>query len=124
MDQRSRPRSAVQGALSQATKSPLYRCHTRQEACGSRRPKEGHRDRGSQRIGPGGIRGEGVLDRRELPDTLGCPGRALIVELILVCLTILGVSFGRPKTYVALRRQTRKPTPASRTPTGAAPGTC
>jgi hypothetical protein len=30
------------------------------------------------------------------------------VELILVRLTILGVSFGRPKTYVALRRQTRK----------------
>jgi hypothetical protein len=56
----------------------------------------------------GGIRGEEVLDRRELPDTLGCPGRALIVELILVRLTILGISFGRPKTYVALRRQTRK----------------
>ena len=56
----------------------------------------------------GGIRGQEVLDRRELPDTLGCPGRALIVELILVRLTILGVSFGRPKTYVALRRQTRK----------------
>jgi hypothetical protein len=55
-----------------------------------------------------GIRGEEVLDRRELPDTLGCPGRALIVELILVRLTILGVSFGRPKTYVALWRQTRK----------------
>jgi hypothetical protein len=55
--------------------------------------------------GAGGIRGEEVLDRRELPDTLGCPGRALIVELILVRLTILGVSFGRPKTYVALRRQ-------------------
>ena len=55
-----------------------------------------------------GYRGEEVLDRRELPDTLGCPGRALIVELILVRLTILGVSFGRPKTYVALRRQTRK----------------
>jgi hypothetical protein len=32
--------------------------------------------------------------RRELLDTLGCPGRALIVELILVPLTILGVSFG------------------------------
>ena len=32
----------------------------------------------------------------------------LSVELILVRLTILGVSFGRPKTYVALRRQTRK----------------
>src|SRR5208282_5305602 len=44
--------------------------------------------------GAGGIRGEEVLDRRELPDTLGCPGRALIVELILVRLTILGVSFG------------------------------
>ena len=44
-----------------------------------------------------GIRGEEVLDRRELPDTLGCPGRAVIVELILVRLTILGVSFGRPK---------------------------
>jgi hypothetical protein len=58
--------------------------------------------------GAGGIRGEEVLDRRELPDTLGCPGRALIVELILVRLTILGVSFGRPKTYVARRRQTRK----------------
>jgi hypothetical protein len=42
----------------------------------------------------GGIRGEEVLDRRELPDTLGCPGRALIVELILVRLTVLGVSFG------------------------------
>ena len=55
-----------------------------------------------------GIRGKGVLDRRELPDTLGCPGRALTVELIFVRLTILGVSFGRPKTYVALRRQTRK----------------
>ena len=55
-----------------------------------------------------GFRGEEVLDRRELPDTLGCPGRAVIVELILVRLTILGVSFGRPKTYVALRRQTRK----------------
>src|SRR5262249_2359344 len=55
-----------------------------------------------------GIRGEEVLDRRELPDTLGCPGRVLIVELILVRLTILGVSFGRRKTYVALRRQTRK----------------
>src|SRR5580704_14750375 len=55
-----------------------------------------------------GFRGEEVLDRRELPDTLGCPGRALIVQLILVRLTILGVSFGRPKTYVALRRQTRK----------------
>ena len=47
--------------------------------------------------GAGGIRGEEVLDRRELPDTLGCPGRALIVELILVRLKILGVSFGRPK---------------------------
>ena len=49
-------------------------------------------------------------------------GRALMVELILVRLTILGVSFGplafefardgtefhRPKTYVALRTQTRK----------------
>src|SRR6202041_2424571 len=57
---------------------------------------------------PGGIRGEEVLDRREPPDALGCPGRALIVELILVRLTILGVSFGGPKTYVALRRQTRK----------------
>jgi hypothetical protein len=62
----------------------------------------------SRSRGAGGIRGEEVLDRRELPDTLGCPGRALIVELILVRLTILGVSFGRPKTYVALRRQTRK----------------
>lgn len=30
------------------------------------------------------------------------------MELILVRLTVLGVSFGRPKTYVALRRQTRK----------------
>ena len=40
------------------------------------------------------IRGEEVLDRRELPDTLGHPGRALIVELILIRLTILGVSFG------------------------------
>ena len=62
----------------------------------------------SRSRGAVGIRGEEVLDRRELPDTLGCPGRALIVELILVRLTILGVSFGRPKTYVALRRQTRK----------------
>src|SRR5580692_1061118 len=62
----------------------------------------------SRSRGAGGIRGEEVLDRRELPDTLGCPGRALIVELILVRLTILGVSFGRPKTYVARRRQTRK----------------
>jgi hypothetical protein len=62
----------------------------------------------SRSRGAGGIRGEEVLDRRELPDTLGCPGPALIVELILVRLTILGVSFGRPKTYVALRRQTRK----------------
>jgi hypothetical protein len=35
-----------------ATKSPLYRRHARQEAGGPRRPKEGHRDRGSQRIGP------------------------------------------------------------------------
>ena len=48
----------------------------------------------SRSKGAGGIRGEEVLDRRELPDTLGCPGRALIVELILVRLTILGVSFG------------------------------
>src|SRR5271166_2938933 len=40
-----------------------------------------------------GFRGEEVLDRRELPDALGCPGRALILELILVRLTILGVSF-------------------------------
>jgi hypothetical protein len=62
----------------------------------------------SRSRGAGGIRGEEVLDRRELPDTFGRPGRALIVELILVRLTILGVSFGRPKTYVALRRQTRK----------------
>ena len=31
-----------------------------------------------------GFRGEEVLDRRELPDALGCPGRALILELILV----------------------------------------
>jgi hypothetical protein len=53
----------------------------------------------SRSRGAGGIRGEEVLDRRELPDTLGYPGRALIVELILVRLTILGVSFGRPKTY-------------------------
>src|ERR1700722_7507810 len=36
----------------------------------------------SRSRGAGGIRGEGVLDRRELPDTLGCPGRALIGELI------------------------------------------
>jgi hypothetical protein len=43
---------------------------------------------------PEGIRGEEVFDRRELPDTLGCPGRTLIVELILVRLTILGLSFG------------------------------
>ena len=57
---------------------------------------------------PGGIRGEEVLDRRELPDTLGCPGRAVIVELILVHLTQTASPFGRPKTYVALRRQTRK----------------
>src|SRR5271156_4929579 len=62
----------------------------------------------SRSRGAGGIRGEEVLDRRELPDGLGCPGRAVIVELILVRLTILGVSFGRPKTCVALRRQTRK----------------
>ena len=62
----------------------------------------------SRSRGAGGVRGEEVLDRRELPDTLGCPRRAVIVELILVRLTILGVSFGRPKTYVALRRQTRK----------------
>ena len=62
----------------------------------------------SRSRGAGGIRGEEVLDRRELPDTLGCAGRAVIVELILVRLTIFGVSFGRPKTYVALRRQTRK----------------
>jgi hypothetical protein len=40
-----------------------------------------------------GIRGEEVFDRRELPDALGYHGRALIVELILVRLTILGVSF-------------------------------
>src|SRR5271166_2792850 len=40
-----------------------------------------------------GFRGEEVLDRRELPDALGCPGRALILELILVRLTILSVSF-------------------------------
>jgi hypothetical protein len=33
-------------------KSPLCRCDTRQEACGSRRPKEGHRDRGSQCFWP------------------------------------------------------------------------
>jgi hypothetical protein len=46
----------------------------------------------SRSRGAGGIRDEEVLDRRELPDTLGCPGRALIVELILVRLTILGVS--------------------------------
>ncbi len=32
----------------------------------------------SRSRGAGGIRGEEVLDRRELPDTLGCPGRALI----------------------------------------------
>ena len=50
--------------------------------------------RSSRSRGAGGIRGKDVLDRRELPDTLGCPGRALIVELILVHLTILGVSFG------------------------------
>jgi hypothetical protein len=30
----------------------------------------------SRSKGAGGIRGEEVLDRRELPDTLGCPGRA------------------------------------------------
>ena len=64
--------------------------------------------RSSRSRGAGGIRGKDVLDRSELPDTLGCPGRALTVELIFVRLTILGVSFGRPKTYVALRRQTRK----------------
>ena len=33
-----------------AAKSPLYRRHVRQEAGGSRRPEEGHRDRGSQRF--------------------------------------------------------------------------
>jgi hypothetical protein len=30
----------------------------------------------SRSRGTGGIRGKDVLDRRELPDTLGCPGRA------------------------------------------------
>ena len=35
-----------------AAKSPLHRRHAWQEACGSRRPEEGHRDRGSQRFGP------------------------------------------------------------------------
>ena len=56
----------------------------------------------SRSRGTGGIRGEEVLDRRELPDTLGCPGRALIPSHDTRRL------FGRPKTYVALRRQTRK----------------
>jgi hypothetical protein len=33
-------------------KSPLHRDHAWQEACGSRRPEEGHRDRRSECIGP------------------------------------------------------------------------
>src|SRR6202453_3645782 len=32
--------------------------------------------RSSRSRGAGGIRGKDVLDRRELPDTLGCPGRS------------------------------------------------
>ena len=43
------PHPALRNA---ATKSPLYRRHARQAAGGPRRPEEGHRDRGSQRIGP------------------------------------------------------------------------
>jgi hypothetical protein len=35
-----------------AAQSPLHRRHPRQETCGYRRPEEGHRDRGSQRIWP------------------------------------------------------------------------
>ena len=34
-----------------AAKPPLYGCHSRQAAGGPCRPEEGHRDRGSQRIG-------------------------------------------------------------------------
>jgi hypothetical protein len=40
------------------------------------------------------IRGEEVFDRGELPDPLGHPGGALVVDLILVRLAILDVSFG------------------------------
>jgi hypothetical protein len=43
------PHPALRNA---AAKSPLYRRHARQEAGGPRRSKEGHRHRGSQRLGP------------------------------------------------------------------------
>jgi exodeoxyribonuclease V alpha subunit len=42
------PHPALRNA---AAKSPLHRCHARQEACGSRWPEEGHCDRGPQRFG-------------------------------------------------------------------------
>ena len=69
-----------------------FSCRLRRRVRGAWTTQAAKRAAWSRR--PEDTRGEEVLDRGELPDARGCSGRALIVELILVGLTSLGVSFG------------------------------
>jgi hypothetical protein len=67
------PHPALRNA---AAKSPLHRRHAWQEACGSRRPEEGHRDRGSQRVGPATL-----VETRRMAQT----GRVIAPTMNLIC---------------------------------------